>query len=73
LSKLYIFFNIQLVAVGWGRLSENGPVPSILQQVVLKAIDYRNYTCYPMVYDRSKQFCAGVENSLKGKAERIHR
>ncbi|CAF1348642.1 unnamed protein product [Rotaria sp. Silwood1] len=54
-----------LVAVGWGRLWENGPESSTLQQVILKAIDYQNATCYPLIYDQLKQFCAGVENSEK--------
>jgi hypothetical protein len=54
------------VAVGWGRLRENGPEPSILQQVILKTIDYENSTHYPLISDQSKQFCAGVENSKQG-------
>jgi secreted trypsin-like serine protease len=33
----------------------------------LKSIDYHNHTCYPWVYDQSKQFCAGLENSERGK------
>ncbi len=54
------------MAVGWGRLRENGPEPSILQQVILKTIDYNNSSCYPLISDQSKQFCAGVENSKQG-------
>ncbi|CAF2989062.1 unnamed protein product [Rotaria sp. Silwood2] len=54
-----------LVTVGWGRLWENGPESSTLQQVILTAVDYQNSTCYPLIYDQLKQFCAGVENSKK--------
>ncbi|CAF3421992.1 unnamed protein product [Rotaria socialis] len=54
-----------LVAVGWGRLWERGPESSTLQQVILNAIDYQDFRCYPLVYDQTKQFCAGVENSKK--------
>jgi hypothetical protein len=62
-----VFFYTQLVAVGWGRRWENGPESSILQQVILKTIDYQHSTCYPLISDQSKQFCAGVEDSKKGK------
>ncbi|CAF1104718.1 unnamed protein product [Rotaria sordida] len=63
--KEYPPVDSSLVAVGWGRLWEKGPESSTLQQVILKTIDYQNFTCYPLIYDRFKQFCAGVENSTK--------
>ncbi|CAF0946322.1 unnamed protein product [Rotaria sordida] len=47
-----------VVAVGWGRLSEGGSSPSILQQVTVQTIDYRSSTCARIVNDWSVQFCA---------------
>lgn len=36
----------------------------------MKTIDYHNSTCYPLIFDQSKQFCAGVENSEKGNTKK---
>ncbi|CAF0715471.1 unnamed protein product [Adineta steineri] len=57
--------NSSVVAIGWGRLWQNGPESLTLQQVILKIIDYNKSTCYPLIYDRKNQFCAGVDNSKK--------
>jgi len=48
----------QVVAVGWGRLSENGALPSTLQQVTLQTVDYRASTCAPSIADWHVQLCA---------------
>jgi hypothetical protein len=54
------------VAVGWGRLSEDGSLPTVLQQVTLETIGYRVSTCRSVINDPQKQFCAGVPGGGKG-------
>ncbi|CAF0881996.1 unnamed protein product [Rotaria sordida] len=54
-----------VVAVGWGRTSENGFVSSTLQQVTLQVVDHQSTTCRPIVTDWTKQFCAGVDGGGK--------
>ncbi|CAF2516359.1 unnamed protein product [Rotaria sp. Silwood2] len=55
-----------VVAVGWGRLSEGGSLPSTLQQVTVQTVDYRASTCTPTMVDWHVQFCAGVSGGGKG-------
>ncbi|CAF0959135.1 unnamed protein product [Adineta ricciae] len=64
-SNDYPLTNTSLVAIGWGRLWQNGPESLTLQQVILKAIAAKQSSCSPLVTDSSKQLCAGVENSRK--------
>ncbi|CAF3695884.1 unnamed protein product [Rotaria sordida] len=54
-----------VIAVGWGRLRENGSSPSILQQVTVQTIDYQASTCTPTMVDWHVQFCAGVSGGGK--------
>ncbi len=54
------------MAVGWGRLSESGSLPTYLQQVTLQTIDYRASTCSLVLNNRQTQFCAGVAGGGKG-------
>ncbi|CAF1410386.1 unnamed protein product, partial [Rotaria sordida] len=54
-----------VIAVGWGRLRENGSSPSILQQVTVQTIDYQASTCTPIMVDWHVQFCAGVSGGGK--------
>ncbi|CAF3764259.1 unnamed protein product [Rotaria sordida] len=54
-----------VVAVGWGRLSEGGPLSSTLQQVTVQTIDYQDSTCTPIMADWHVQFCAGVSGGGK--------
>ncbi|CAF0787106.1 unnamed protein product [Rotaria sp. Silwood1] len=54
-----------VVAVGWGRLSEGGSLPSTLQQVTLQTVDYQASTCTPTMKDWHVQFCAGVSGGGK--------
>lgn len=56
----------QVQAVGWGRLSESGSLPTSLQQVSVKTIDYTASTCSITLNDRTLQFCAGVNGGGKG-------
>ncbi|CAF4073315.1 unnamed protein product, partial [Rotaria sp. Silwood1] len=55
-----------VVAVGWGRLSEGGSLPSTLQQVPLQTVNYQASTCTPTMEDWHVQFCAGVSGGGKG-------
>ncbi|CAF1257260.1 unnamed protein product [Rotaria sp. Silwood1] len=48
----------RVVAVGWGRLSENGLTASILQQVTMRTVDHRSLMCSSVINDWSVQFCA---------------
>ncbi|CAF3645275.1 unnamed protein product [Rotaria sordida] len=54
-----------VIAVGWGRLRENGSSSSILQQVTVQTIDYQASTCTPTMVDWHVQFCAGVSGGGK--------
>lgn len=63
---IYISF-LQVVAIGWGRLSENGPSSKTLQQVTLTIIDYRTITCSSVIYDQNIQMCAGMPGGGKGQ------
>ncbi|CAF2730570.1 unnamed protein product [Rotaria sp. Silwood2] len=46
------------VAVGWGRLSENGLTASTLQQVTMQTVDRWSSICSPVIANWSVQFCA---------------
>ncbi|CAF4679131.1 unnamed protein product [Rotaria sp. Silwood1] len=54
-----------VVAVGWGRLSEGGSLPSTMQQVTVQTIDYRASTCNQTMANWYLQFCAGVSDGGK--------
>ncbi|CAF2910948.1 unnamed protein product [Rotaria sp. Silwood2] len=54
-----------VVAVGWGRLSEGGSLPSTLQQVTMQTVDYRASTCNQTMTDWHVQFCASVPGGSK--------
>ncbi|CAF3204398.1 unnamed protein product, partial [Rotaria sp. Silwood2] len=56
---------LSVVAVGWGTLSEGGSLPSTLQQVTVKTVDYRGSTCSSVLNNRLVQFCAGVSGGGK--------
>ncbi|CAF3748788.1 unnamed protein product [Rotaria sp. Silwood1] len=56
---------LAVVAVGWGTLSEGGSLPSTLQQVTVKTIDYRHSTCSSVLNNRQVQFCAGISGGGK--------
>ncbi|CAF4989253.1 unnamed protein product [Rotaria sp. Silwood1] len=47
-----------VVAVGWGRLSESGLSPSILQQVMLQTVDYNLSICSRIITNWLLQLCA---------------
>jgi len=55
-----------VIAVGWGRLFENGPTAGNLQQVTLQTINYQKSSCSNLLVDRQVQFCAGATNGEKG-------
>ena len=57
------------MAVGWGRLTEGGNLPSNLQQVTVQTIDYRTDTCSPSISNWHLQLCAGVSGGGKGYSE----
>jgi hypothetical protein len=60
------------VAVGWGRLSENGALPATLQQVTVQTVSYQAATCTPTMADWHVQLCAGVSGGGKGDSQMIH-
>ncbi|UJR29053.1 hypothetical protein I4U23_010268 [Adineta vaga] len=64
-SNEYPLVNTSVVAVGWGRVWQNGPESFTLQQVILKAVGHKQSSCSSLIFNPSKQFCAGVENSQK--------
>ena len=54
------------MTVGWGRLSDGGPVPDVLQQVTLQTVAYNASTCRVLIANKNLQFCAGVPGGAKG-------
>ncbi|UJR24280.1 hypothetical protein I4U23_027247 [Adineta vaga] len=68
-TEIYPPINSTLVAIGWGRLAENGSISSTLQQVTLQGVSYFSIGCQSLVYDTSKQFCATVNDSSKGNSQ----
>jgi secreted trypsin-like serine protease len=58
--------NTNTEAVGWGRLSENGSLTSLLQEVVLPIVpDEKCTVLYPGKYQINQHVCAGVEAGKK--------
>ncbi|CAF1007062.1 unnamed protein product [Adineta steineri] len=57
--------NTTVVAIGWGRLNETGPLPTNLQQVTLQTISHLASTCSVLVNDWHVQLCAGVSGGGK--------
>lgn len=55
----------RLAAIGWGRIRENGPPATRLQQVRVVALDNDDVRCVNATFDREKQFCALVESGGK--------
>ena len=53
-----------------GKLAQNGSVSPILQQVTLQTVSYSSSRCSSVANDTSKQFCASVYDSSKGKTIR---
>ena len=62
------FVDVKLVAIGWGRLTQESDVPDILQQVTLQRISHEDNSCYSRVSNRLLQFCAADDDDSKGKA-----
>lgn len=56
----------QVLAIGWGTLSESGSLPTYLQQVTVQTIAYNADTCTPTLSDWHVQLCAGVSSGGKG-------
>lgn len=56
----------QVVAVGWGALSEGGSLPMTLQQVTLQIIDRQDSTCSKVLQNWKFQLCASVPDGSKG-------
>ncbi|UJR16200.1 hypothetical protein I4U23_003110 [Adineta vaga] len=54
-----------VVAVGWGRLSDGGSLPTTLQQVTLQTVSYTASACSPFITDWHKHLCAGVSGGGK--------
>ncbi|CAF1123084.1 unnamed protein product, partial [Adineta ricciae] len=54
-----------VVAIGWGKLSEEGDISDILQQVSLKRIPYESSSCMSIVSNKTVQICAGVTGGAK--------
>jgi hypothetical protein len=58
----------QVVAIGWGQKAEDIKILSKeLQQVTLQTIAYESDSCKRLIFDKSRQFCAGDETDGKGK------
>ncbi|CAF0935726.1 unnamed protein product [Rotaria sordida] len=49
-----------VVAIGWGTLAMSGSLPAALQQVTLQTVAYTDDTCSSVIFNKNKQFCAGV-------------
>ena len=59
--------NSTLVGIGWGATSmENSKLPSILQQVTVRAINSQSFGCPKIIYNPQQQFCAGLPEGGKG-------
>lgn len=58
-----------VVAIGWGRLSESGSLPTRLQQVTLEIVDHEASTCTPVIGDWRFQLCAGVPGGGKDSCQ----
>lgn len=55
-----------LDVIGWGRLTENGALTSLLQEVQLPIVqDDKCVTLYPGKYQPTNHLCAGVEGGKK--------
>ncbi|CAF4346121.1 unnamed protein product, partial [Rotaria magnacalcarata] len=54
-----------VVAVGWGTLSEGGSLPTTLQQVTVQTVAYQGSTCAPTMVNWTVQLCAGVSGGGK--------
>ena len=52
--------NSDVVAVGWGLMSEGGDVAQKLQQVTLNIIGSDTDWCKDVAYNMTTQFCAGI-------------
>ena len=52
--------------MGWGRLAEDGPVSSSLQQVTLQTISQNAFICRRILFDGRVQLCAGIPEGGKG-------
>ena len=63
----FSFVDMQMVAVGWGRVTPASTVSYILQQVTLRRVGYETDSCHSQITNRSRQLCASVENGPKGK------
>lgn len=58
--------NTNTEAIGWGRLSENGSLTSLLQEVILPIVpDEKCTALYPGKYQINQHMCAGVETGQK--------
>lgn len=60
--------SLQAVAVGWGRLIENGPLSEVLLQVELEIVSEKSSECTADIEDWRTQLCAGVETGDKGQS-----
>ncbi|CAF3190725.1 unnamed protein product [Rotaria sp. Silwood2] len=58
--SIYPYEHMHGIAVGWGRLEENGSLSYALQQVELPIISNRNQYCFRQISDEHVQFCAGL-------------
>ena len=57
----------QVLAIGWGTLSEGGGfLPSNLQQVTIQTVAHNADTCITALSDWHVQLCAGVSDGGKG-------
>ncbi|CAF1541040.1 unnamed protein product [Rotaria magnacalcarata] len=54
-----------VVAVGWGTLSEGGSLPTTLRQVTVQTVAYQASTCAPTMVNWTVQLCAGVSGGGK--------
>ncbi|CAF4253010.1 unnamed protein product, partial [Rotaria magnacalcarata] len=54
-----------VVAVGWGKLSEGGSLPTTLQQVTVQTVAYQASTCVRTMVNWTVQLCAGVSGGGK--------
>ncbi|CAM4881126.1 unnamed protein product [Rotaria socialis] len=54
-----------VVAVGWGTLSQGGSLPTTLRQVTVQTVAYQAPTCTPTMINWAVQLCAGVSGGGK--------